>query len=104
MDFEGISELQFKINQDYFKRGYSIFGFNKTHYVGALTLIQSQENESFDPLFTLSKNQAQGLMNELWNAGIRPTDDVDNKGELKATKMHLEDMRKIASKYVKVNL
>jgi hypothetical protein len=43
----------------------------------------------------LSYHQAQLLIDDLWQAGVRPTDKVDDKGELKATKYHLEDMRRL---------
>lgn len=42
----------------------------------------------------LSIEEATVLMNELWNAGVRPR-DVGSPGELSAVKFHLEDMRKL---------
>lgn len=48
-----------------------------------------------EPTLRLSMEDAQTLMNDLWHCGIRPTDGVDSPGELKATKYHLEDMRKL---------
>lgn len=50
------------------------------------------------PSFSLDKNGAQNLMDELWFAGVRPTGE-DSKAskelgaELKAQTKHLEDMR-----------
>lgn len=43
----------------------------------------------------MGNNVLQELMNELWREGLRPADDVGSVGELKSTKYHLEDMRKL---------
>lgn len=49
------------------------------------------------PLVTLSVDNTQSLFEELWRLGFRPSQAQDEyKGELKATKYHLEDMRKLA--------
>lgn len=46
------------------------------------------------PTFTLlSYDDAQLLMDDLWNAGLRPTEGTGSAGSLKATERHLEDMR-----------
>lgn len=48
------------------------------------------------PLFCLSLKEAQGLMDNLWLCGLRPSEGTGSAGSLKATQGHLEDMRKIA--------
>lgn len=48
------------------------------------------------PSFTLSPEQAQLLMDELWNCGLRPTEGSGSAGSLAATQEHLKDMRTIA--------
>lgn len=47
------------------------------------------------PTFSLQEKEAQILMDDLWNAGLRPTEGTGSAGSLKATEKHLEDMRKI---------
>jgi hypothetical protein len=47
------------------------------------------------PTFTLNKDEAQTLIDDLWNAGIRPTEGTGSAGSLRATEKHLDDMRKI---------
>ena len=47
------------------------------------------------PLFHLNADNAQSLMDDLWNAGIRPSNAEEAAGELKATKYHLEDLREM---------
>ena len=45
------------------------------------------------PTFTLDKQEAQLLMDDLWMAGLRPTEGTGSAGSLAATQRHLEDMR-----------
>lgn len=51
-----------------------------------------------EPTITLSMTEAQKLMDELWHAGLRPTEGTGSAGALAAVQKHLEDMRKIAFK------
>lgn len=44
----------------------------------------------------LSPEMAQGLMNSLWDCGLRPSAGQGSVGQLSATERHLEDMRTIA--------
>lgn len=46
------------------------------------------------PMLTLSPDDARGLMDELWRAGVRPTEH-GSPGQLAATERHLEDMRRL---------
>jgi hypothetical protein len=51
-----------------------------------------------DPTFTLDKDKAQTLMDDLWQAGLRPTEGSGSAGALAATQRHLEDMRTLVFK------
>lgn len=44
------------------------------------------------PTFSLYREEAQVLMDRLWDLGFRPQ---RSSGEIKAIKYHLEDMRKL---------
>lgn len=47
-----------------------------------------------DPSMIITRPQyVQGLMDELWRAGLRPSEEIGYPGELKATQLHLSDMR-----------
>ena len=48
-----------------------------------------------EPTFSLLPQQAQLLMDDLWNCGLRPTEGVGSVGQLKATQNHLADMRRL---------
>lgn len=45
------------------------------------------------PPIALSFEDAQSLMDDLWNSGVRPTDAEKTDSTLKATEMHLNDLR-----------
>lgn len=45
------------------------------------------------PSFSLDYAQAQTLMDDLWVAGLRPTEGTGSAGALAATQRHLDDMR-----------
>ena len=62
------------------------------------------EGESVEPSIKISRmfgketNFLQALSDALAKAGYEPKTVEENKGELKATKIHLEDMRKLVFK------
>lgn len=49
-----------------------------------------------DPTFSLQRDEAQELMDMLWNCGLRPTQSKSSAGQLDAVERHLADMRAIA--------
>lgn len=50
------------------------------------------------PSFSIPTSAAQRLMDDLWNAGIRPTDGTGSTGQLAATQAHLKDMQELSRK------
>ena len=50
------------------------------------------------PVFLVSFEAAQRLMDDLYRCGVRPKDAGESVGALSATKHHLEDVRKLAEK------
>jgi hypothetical protein len=58
----------------------------KTHEIGCL----------YQEMLPLSKKEAQGLMDAMWSAGVRPSNGDGNVGQIGAIKDHLADMRRIA--------
>lgn len=49
-----------------------------------------------DPMLKLDQEAAQLLMDELWSAGLRPSEGTGSAGSLAATERHLKDMQAIA--------
>lgn len=55
------------------------------------------------PFLSLQFDEAQRLMDELWNCGLRPTDGSGSAGSLAATEKHLKDMSEIAKGLLRKN-
>lgn len=70
--------------------------------------IKNIEWEEVDPghyssnPFIVSQDTAQELMNSLWECGLRPAQGAGSAGQLETMKAHLEDMRRIAFKFLKL--
>ena len=47
------------------------------------------------PTFSLQPEDAQKLMDELWNCGIRPTEGSGSAGAFAAVQDHRDDLRKL---------
>lgn len=65
--------------------------------IGPLVITELDNNhfKSIDPTFRMDRAEAQQLMDELWQCGVRPANGVGNVGELDATKKHLSDMQRL---------
>lgn len=48
-----------------------------------------------DPTLRLGREEAQFLMDQLWDCGLRPTEGSGSAGSLAATQAHLQDMRRL---------
>lgn len=57
---------------------------------------QETEGNYVAPTMTLHREEAQRLMDALWEVGLRPTEGSGSAGALAATERHLADMRRIA--------
>lgn len=72
-----------------------------TAYATAITMQAISMHEAppdAEPLLRLEQHEAQNLMDELWRAGIRPTNGAGSTGQLAATERHLDDMRKLTTR------
>jgi len=86
--------------------GRTIGPYDRQKYavVTNLMLETVDEGEMFPgPTFELTRANCQGLMDELWRIGLRPS-EVDSPGELRATKNHLADMRKLVASALDLSL
>lgn len=55
-----------------------------------------EEGTYMRPPIEIDVTAAQGLMDELWRCGLRPTEGTGSAGSLAATERHLADMQRIA--------
>jgi len=65
------------------------------------TETRDNDHSVIEPTIVSSMSAAQQLMDDLWYYGVRPSEGIDNPGELRATKYHLEDMRRVFEKFLK---
>ncbi len=72
--------------------------YSDDRHIGRVAMKKIKGNEAVwnPPAFWLTDHNAQKLMDDLWYAGVRPSEHGEAEGELKATKKHLQDMRNLA--------
>jgi len=68
---------------------------NHSNYAKPLEYELMTEPFHVDPTVTISRENAQFLMDEFWKIGFRPTEGTGSAGALDAVKYHLEDMRRL---------
>lgn len=71
-----------------------IFRCGEMHSTGVM-MEKREDGARCEEIFKLNKSEAQKLMDDLWNAGIRPSDGTGSTGQLAATEAHLQDMRRL---------
>lgn len=62
---------------------------------GTLTMVPATDGAFIPPTVRLETDEAQQLMDALWDCGLRPTEGKGSAGALAATQRHLDDMRKL---------
>ncbi len=67
------------------------------------TMVEQDRHTVVSAFTSVPRRNAQTLMDDLWRAGLRPTEG-DSPGELSATRGHLKDMRTLVSKTLEVAL
>ena len=66
-----------------------------------LVFVETEDYTSYKaPAIRLQLEEAQLLIDELWNCGLRPSEGTGSAGSLAATERHLKDMQKIAFKFL----
>ena len=58
---------------------------------------------NYPPPIVIQMEQAQKLMDGLWNAGVRPTETRDRSEVVNAMKNHIQDLQKLAFVMVEQN-
>ncbi len=66
--------------------------------MSCVRLTPENEGMHLAPLMSMRPDEAQQFMDELWRAGIRPTEGHGSVGQLGAVQRHLEDMRTLVFK------
>lgn len=68
----------------------------KTKVCKQIVFEEIDEGTFFGPSCRLCLDEAQELMDSLWNCGLRPTQSRSSIGQTEAIVKHLDDMRAIA--------
>jgi hypothetical protein len=73
-------------------------GVRRCHATNVIMQNYTPENENLvrEPTLRLTQEAAQLLMDQLWSAGLRPSEGSGSAGALAATERHLADMRELA--------
>lgn len=64
-------------------------------WVQRFECVQIDEGTVPPVAMSLGDNQAQDLMDKLWQVGFRPTEGSGSAGALAATERHLKDMQRL---------
>lgn len=62
-------------------------------FVANVTFVEHEDGSFVNPALRLQVPEAQKLMDELWNCGVRPSEGAGSVGQLAAVQAHLQDMR-----------
>jgi hypothetical protein len=73
----------------------SYSGGGKIFVAEPLTFRPLEPAEPVDPQLELNDSEAQSLMDQLWQCGIRPTEGTGSAGAMAATQAHLADLRRL---------
>jgi hypothetical protein len=104
-----IMPLEIMVRREEWNNGVSLYmrqvivGMGET-IAQPLEFKQRSSRMSAEPFIKLEIQEAQQLMDELWQCGLRPSKGTGSAGSLRATEKHLDDMRKIVSKNLDVEL
>lgn len=60
------------------------------------------ENREIESILTLEMHEAQQLIDDLWETGLRPTEGTGSAGSMKAVQDHNKDMREVALKLLNI--
>lgn len=77
-------------------------GAKTMHRAAPVVMEPCEEGQIVDPFLRLRMDEAQRLIDELWQCGLRPSEGTGSAGSLAATERHLADMRKLAFHALKV--
>jgi hypothetical protein len=67
----------------------------KTFSAKRLEIVEHDPSMVVEPFISIYPGAAQLLMDDLWQAGIRPSEGTGSAGALAATQDHLKDIRRL---------
>ncbi len=89
-------DLRFFAERSYSYRGIALHISHGNSHAMPVEFKRVEEGAYHPPAIALTEGAGQELMDELWRAGIRPSEGTGSAGALAATQNHLKDMQRIA--------
>ena len=88
---------QFRAHLSWASRFVEVFLHSATHVTTVEWKEIPKDNQLAiqEPIARLRTTEAQQLMDDLWAAGIRPTEGQGSAGAMSATQEHLKDLRRM---------
>lgn len=84
-----------------YRNCYEVFAVSKTAVFAAVASEPPKFGEPAEPLLRITAEQAQILVDSLWNAGLRPVGGSGTAGQAEAMKQHIEDLRYVMKQTLK---
>jgi hypothetical protein len=104
-----MNNIKIRLDRDhYYGLGFSLRLFSvdqakqKAYAVKDLELDEIEDGFLMPPIASIQPQEVQQLMDELWVAGLRPSEGVASTGQLEAMNAHVNDMRTIAFKLLNI--
>ena len=96
-----ILPIELMARREDWSEGVSIYMRQRIVGVGAsvaapVSMVKHEAGGIASPMLRLAIHEAQQLMDELWQCGLRPTEGTGSAGSLAATERHLKDMQTVA--------
>lgn len=98
--------MRFKVERHVFDNFVGFYmvdtdAYGRRFHPERIVLKEYEEGAMVPEFMEISEDDAQRLMDEMWNAGFRPSEGSGSAGALKAVQDHLADMQKIVFKFIK---
>jgi len=62
----------------------------------------TESGQALEPFLKIDNHEAQQLMDDLWECGLRPSEGTGSAGAMAAIQKHLQDMKTIAFHALKI--
>ena len=96
------ADIEMRAQAAPWRQGVSLWIRQGSAYAINLVMEEKRDFVAVDPSLSISETAAQTLMDDLWSAGIRPTEAAGSAGAMRRAESHISDLRAIAFKLLKV--
>jgi hypothetical protein len=93
-----LTELELMAKKEDWSKGISLYARTKDKPFAVaqpVSFVSQPAGYKIEPMLCMSYTEAQKLMDQLWDCGLRPSEGSGSAGALAATERHLKDMQRI---------